>query len=80
MSLFVLTGPVTTNLLVDIPSLHVGDEREKLILIKCAVILYLTGLNYYGLLKPFFHLISICMYSQCDSTSLPVQRSQIKLF
>ena len=22
----------------------------------------------------------MCMYSQCDSTSLPVQRSQIKLF
>ena len=42
------------------------------------VILYLTGLNYYGILKPFFHLISMCMCSQCDSTSLPIQRSQIK--
>ena len=30
-----------------------------------------------GLLKPFFHVISMCMCSQCDSTSLPVQRSQI---
>ena len=44
------------------------------------VILSLTGLNYYGLLKQFFHLISMCMCSQCDSTSLPVQRSQIKQF
>ena len=44
------------------------------------VILYLTGLNYYGLLKSFFNLTSMCMCSQCDSTSLPVQRSQIKLF
>ena len=37
------------------------------------VILCLTGLNYYGLLKPLFfvHLISMCMCSQCDSTSLP---------
>ena len=32
-----------------------------------------------GFLKPFFHVISMCMYSQCDSTSLPVQRSQIEL-
>ena len=31
------------------------------------------------LLKPFFHVISMCMCSQCDSTSLPVQRSQIYL-
>ena len=30
-----------------------------------------------GPLKPFFHVISMCMCSQCDSTSLPVQRSQI---
>ena len=33
------------------------------------VILYLTGLNYYGLLKPLFHVISMCMCSQCDSDS-----------
>ena len=43
-------------------------------LTRISVILYLTGLNYYGLLNPFFHLISMCMCSQCDSTSLPVQR------
>ena len=40
----------------------------------------LTGLNYYGLLKPSFYLISMCMCSQYDSTSLPVQRSQINFF
>ena len=38
-------------------------------------------LNWPKLLRPlktvFFHLISMCMCSQCDSTSLPVQRSQI---
>ena len=30
-----------------------------------------------GLLKQFFHVILMCMCSQCDSTSLPVQRNQI---
>ena len=49
-------------------------------LVNYLVILYLTGLNYYGLLKPFFHLKSMCIYSQFDSTSLLVQRSEIKLF
>ena len=37
-------------------------------------------LNWPKLLQPFktfFHLISVCKCSQCDSTSLPVQRSQI---
>ena len=40
-------------------------------------------LNWPKLLRPFkivFNLISMCMCSQCDSTSLPVQRIQIKLF
>ena len=37
--------------------------------LRCLVMLYLSGLNYYGLLKPLFSP------SQCDSTSLPVQRS-----
>ena len=50
-------------------------------LLEYSVILYLTitGINYYGLLKLLFHLISTCICSQCDSTSLPVQRSQIFL-
>ena len=37
-------------------------------------------LNWPKLLRRFktvFHLISMCMCSQCDSTSLPLQRSQI---
>ena len=39
-------------------------------------------LNWPKLLQPFktrfLHLISMCMCSRCDSTSLPVQRSQMK--
>ena len=49
----------------------------SVVLFQTWVILYLTGLNHYGIVKPFSHLISMCMCSQCDSTSLPGQRSQI---
>ena len=65
---------------VSLPRAVLHQFHCKQIIQYLLVILYLTGLSYYGLLKPFFHLISMCMYSQCNSSSLPVQRSQIKLF
>ena len=33
-----------------------------------------------GLFQEFYHIFSMCIYSECHSTSLPVQRSLILIF